>query len=690
MFAFPTLKEKKEKGARFLRDLDIAIDFFMEKKWIVINGHKEYGKTTLLKWLFKSYYERKKFPVFLDPKKVPLSADGEKLNSFVEDSYINYYENIQREEIATKNPEELICLIDNLDLIQLDDKNAREFLKYLINKFAVVVVTRNMDLNIVNPINYVEMNSFLEEKFTALSIRPVSSSSKERLVNKWLMIDDENRGIDQVVFEGKRRDKYVQIQTVMQKNFFNKTPLDLLLVLSYLDQDDVVRIDYSKYSYIYEALIVTKLNQIADKDANTISVYKTILQQLAYHLYNEGKNEWVDEQYLMNIIFKYKESYSNLKLKAQEVVNRLVDYRFLENIGDEYCFKYSYMYYYFVANYISTKLSPEEKTNVIKDVFNNLVDDMNYNVALFLLHSMNKEYDIIPIIRNQNKSLLSEFEKFRYDDLSKLIIQWGGDIEEEVRKIYTVPENKNIPELRKRKLDNRDEIDAMEEKSGKQHPSNDELRQINKEVLQIVRLVDLAGNLLKNYSGELNNNCREEIIDIMICSVTKVIGAFCKFSMLAVYKIIDMVLERIRNGDEEDIEAQNSFTMFIKKLFADIWSHYVSLNIKYLARSLECDILRDNIDSYVSENPCEFSKMVRLEYIFRISQKLPVNDIYMLFKGKNKLKSISQSILKNSIYGYLSSYQYDYKDKQRICSTLGFNIRDVLIEEQKNSEMNKL
>jgi hypothetical protein len=64
------------------------------------------------------------------------------------------------------------------------------------------------------------------------------------------MLDDDNNGIDEVVFEGKRRNKYAQIETVMQNNFFNKTPLDLLLVLSYLDQDNVAPINYSYTSHL--------------------------------------------------------------------------------------------------------------------------------------------------------------------------------------------------------------------------------------------------------------------------------------------------------------------------------------------------------------------------------------------------------------------------------------------------------
>jgi hypothetical protein len=308
---------------------------------------------------------------------------------------------------------------------------------------------------------------------------------------------------------------------------------------------------------------------------------------------------------------------------------------------------------------------------------------------------MNKEYEILPIIKDQCSRHLGEFDGFVYDDLSKSIIQWGGKIENEVRRIYTVPENKNIPVLRKRRFIKGDELEEIEESNNQQTdehelPSDDELWSINNEVVQVLRLLEFSGNLLKNYSGELNNRCREEIISIMVNSLTKVIGAFCKFSMLAVNKIIDMVLEKIKTGDEPDIDAQNEFTQFIKKLFADIWMEYVRLCLRRLAGFLECDLLRKNIDDYVDNNTCDFTRMIRLEFILRTTQNLPVKDINILFKGKNRLGSISQDIMKGNIYRYLSNYQYNLVDKQSVCSTLGFSIKDVLIEEKKNSEMNKL
>lgn len=70
--------------------------------------------------------------------------------------------------------------------------------------------------------------------------------------------------------------------------------------------------------------------------------------------------------------------------------------------------------------------------------------------------------------------------------------------------------------------------------------------------------------------------------------------------------------------------------------------------------------------------------------MIRISSiKLPVKEIRNLFKGKGAIGDASQNIFKNNIYMYLRNYQFDNRDRQTVCSILGFDIKNMLLEEQK-------
>ena len=122
----------------------------------------------------------------------------------------------------------------------------------------------------------------------------------------------------------------------------------------------------------------------------------------------------------------------------------------------------------------------------------------------------------------------------------------------------------------------------------------------------------------------------------------------------------------------------------IKYLFSQIWFQFTSVNISALANSLGSDVIKENINTYSNVMETEFVKMTRLEYLLRVANtRLPVSDINELFKGKDCLSDISKNILKYNISRYLSSYQFDDNDRRKVCTILGFNIKDILIDEQK-------
>ena len=479
----------------------------------------------------------------------------------------------------------------------------------------------------------------------------------------------------------------------MKGNFFNKTPIDLLLVLSYLDQDGEAQIDYSRYSFIYEKHILEKLNAIGEKTTQTIEMYKTLLQNIAYKMFKDKIYGYVQDSYIYTIILEYKEKHSGMRIAISKLIERMVDFRFLENKGDTYRFKYSYMYFYFAGSYIAKKMNPEKRDEVIKEVFENIDKDLNYNIALFLAYNLSIEYDILPIVSKMSDSLLTEFKDFKYENVRALIAEWGGNIEKKIERIYTVPENDQIPLLRSRKLHKQEEAEGkreestdLNEESEKNNSSgvHEEMKQTNQEVLKVGRLVDYVGNILKNYSGGMENPQREFIIDVMFKSVTKVLGSFCNYSTYTVDKLIDMLEEKIKDGDEETIQAKSDFIQAVKMLISEIWLQFVSANVTALSFGLESEDIKENINDYCLNNQIDLVKMTRVEYLIRIaSAHLPVSDIRDLYSGKNCLEEVSQNIFKNNIYRYLSNYQFDNKDRQAICSLLGFNIKNILLDEQK-------
>ena len=127
---------------------------------------------------------------------------------------------------------------------------------------------------------------------------------------------------------------------------------------------------------------------------------------------------------------------------------------------------------------------------------------------------------------------------------------------------------------------------------------------------------------------------------------------------------------------------------FLLKLIKDfiniLWSTFIELNVDNLAYCWECDIIENDINAYKEKMQSAFFDMVNVEFKIRITDdRLPISDIEKCLSGKRKLGSFSLVILKNIIVSYLSSYQYNSKDKERICDMFGFNYKKLFLEDQK-------
>lgn len=447
--------------------------------------------------------------------------------------------------------------------------------------------------------------------------------------------------------------------------------------------------DYSRFSYVYDCLIREKINDISDKDNKTALAYRTLLEILAYDLYSKDVGSIFDEQYVLEAIANYNENYPRLKGTSVKVIQKLVQYKILEEKNDRYKFKYDYMYYYFAGSYIVDILSPDERDKKTKEILSNLSSEKNYNIGLFMAYSVNPEHDILPKLQSISSELLSEYKEFKYEDQKDFLKKINSDVLEKLDKIYSIPENSEIPQIQENKKIRQDDID--EEKADKEETekkAKEDLDIIFTDFVKLLRLIEFQGDVLKNYTTKIKNQPRKNIIELMGNSNLKLIGFLCKRLSDQVDKIIEIVEKKTKEGKEDKIPEKDILLSLIKDFISILWSGFIEINVDNLAYCWDCDLLEDDIVAYKEKVQSAFFDMVNVEYKIRITDdKLPVDDIERCLTGKRKLGSFSKSIMKNIVASYLSSYQYDSKDKERVCNLLGFNYKKLFLEDQKNAAL---
>lgn len=690
IFVFPVVQGKYEnrpERTKIFRGQEKIIEVINDKKRILLDGGKESGKTALLKRLFMIYAESDLFPIMLSGENI-YSAGEFSINSQIREEYLKSYNNIKVDSIMQLESRNRVCLIDDFDEIHLSDKEQKKLLELLCVQFGIVILTTNDKNNMAGPIKNIETNQYFDSNFYRLEIATMRRVMKYKLIEKWLLLEDPAQDIKSLEFQAKVKEKTSQIQNVIKNGYFSNTPIEFLLVLSYIDNAKAISPDYSKYSYIYDSLIREKINDIADKDTMMCSAYMTLLQMLAYELYESGTGEMFDEMFLLKTIVKYNEEYTPFRDKIAQIIIKLIDKKILDERNNKYKFKYSYMYYYFAGSYIENVLSPEYKANKIGEIFSDLSNETNYNIALFMAYSMNTEHVILPKIREVEKTLLKEYEECIYEDQCKLIVNVNDSILQKLNMIYEIPENSQIPEFQEKLREQKDELDEIELENQKNIDETEQRKReyfdtIFNDFTKLLRLIQFEGDVLKNYATKIRNKPRYEIIELMGNSNLKLIGFFGNMISAELDKIIEVVERKLQTESEQNQINKMTLVKLIHEYMSVIWSQFIEINVSNLAICWDTDMIKQDIYTYKESKKSHFFDIVNIEYLFRITdKKLPIKEIEHALKGKDKLDNFSCQILKRIIAGYLMNYQYDPIDKQRVCELLDFNYKKLYIEQQ--------
>ena len=71
--------------------------------------------------------------------------------------------------------EKKVCIIDNFEEIVVSDKLIKKILHYLTCKFGIVVITSNLQNDLLGFLKNVETKEYLEKKFTRLYIQDLKT-----------------------------------------------------------------------------------------------------------------------------------------------------------------------------------------------------------------------------------------------------------------------------------------------------------------------------------------------------------------------------------------------------------------------------------------------------------------------------------------------------------------------------------
>ena len=229
-----------------------------------------------------------------------------------------------------------------------------------------------------------------------------------------------------------------------------------------------------------------------------------------------------------------------------------------ERISGSIWFRFTYVYYFYLARYISKHLEDIDMQDAVRHMCRHLHVTEYADVILFVIHHSDNSF-VLESIRSATASLMCDQMKFQFeDDDDNKMLSWANSLTLETRRPALEERDPGVEQ--QRELRDKDLLEAERrdlEDSGSYLPRSPEKPMDALHMLAqagvAAKTVDLLGQILKNYYGSLKIERKldiaEEAVDVGLRAL------YCYFEMCQMEdeKIVRILAEARRDYELDNI-----------------------------------------------------------------------------------------------------------------------------------------
>jgi hypothetical protein len=494
VFVYPNLREvTNTEGVPRLIDGEHVLDHIIAGRKVMILGADESGKTALAKGLFRGLHERGFVPVLVDGKAFKPHVD-DKLYRDLYRLFEEQYSPRFLEKFKQLSGSQKIVIIDDFHRLNLRHPVARQKVMRLLDDFAdrYVLIANDQSQQYTDLLT-VELAGDAFTVMPRYEIEELGHLARDNLMDKWFSLEEDNaEGV--VELSRKVNEAHATINTIVGKNFVPAYPIFILAVLQAIEVGKSVDTSAGTYGYFYELFIRTNLAKMSD--AMEYDVKMGYLSFLAHRMFVERIAEpSLDE--LKEIHYHYERAY-DLPLSFERMLSDLKQASILDEVAAGYYgFKYKYIFYYFVANYLKEHISEDEVRALISSMSTTIYVEEHANILLFLAHLIKDPFTIGQMIDEARKL----YDGFAPAEFGKDVVFSDEIAAEEVRYSERVAST-----FRQETLQRADEIEremSVVERGSSIPDSSDQDAADIFEFDVAMKTIQILGQMLKNFPGSL-------------------------------------------------------------------------------------------------------------------------------------------------------------------------------------------
>ena len=678
IFVYPKLKKINGVEAIKKYDSEKLRHDILELKKIIISGENQSGKTTLCKVVYKIFIELNHIPVYIEDDNKFLGNPISK----IENAFNEQYENATYDDVDKSR---IVPIIDNFHYAKHQEKYIEV---YKIFKYQVLIVDDIYGLNIQKQNLIKDYNKFKINEFNAIE--------RDLLIRKWILITENDLiRINQNHFQQSVDEKTEMIENslgvIFGKGIMPSFPFFILSLLAAQDIQKPLDQEITSQGHCYQALIYLYLRKEGVRN-DQFDIYSNFLTELSFFIYENGGNSLDNSKF--NEFLKIYTTRFNMPIPIADVLTKLSNVSICRfDSLNQFSFCYTYIYYFFVAKYISENI--EEKKTVLNNIISNLHTDENAYITVFIAHHSKSNYLLDELLLNAE----IQFEKYNPSTLDKNELSFFDKNEEKIVKAILpafdhncTEERAKILELKSEFEENKTEKNAIEESNAqKENVSEEEANELLHDLRLSIKTVEVMGLIIKNRSGSLGLDKLEYIFEQGLKVHLRILTSF--FELIkdeqTEIEFIEFINERICQINEERIENNEKELSIekIEKISKDIfWNMSFGVVHGFITKAIHSlgssNLLKIAENVSIKQNtPSSFIVYQGINMWYGKSIKL--NEISARI-SKDDFSKTADKLIKFKVVEHSRLHKIEYGKLQEIGDKLNMSIDRLLADRALN------
>lgn len=628
----------------------------MTAEGVLIEGEEKAGSTSLLHQLYRQYHDRGFVPLLIKGRDIKRTTEAD-VDALLRRAVTKQYGEEKVAAYFQAERSRKLLLLDDFDHSPLKAGDARaKVLECLRKRFGHLVVTVGEMFEMREMIEGDSSRALLSLEHYQL--QPFGFVLRGQLIDRWLSIGADGTLDEATLIERRdRAEKFVN--AIMRKAIIPALPLYLLTLLQSMEAGSSGNFKDSALGHYYHFLLTQGFQNAGVKTDQLTEMFQ-YAGHLAWEFHRNGKRELTLPE-LRAFNDRFSRHWHRVDFSTR--LDLFVSARVLNKVGEDYGFRYPYIFYYLKGRYLSENLADEEIRAYIARCCEHLYVRDHANTVLFLAHHTNDDF-VLRSIANTLHNLFPGRSPLRFSGDTGVVNQL---IEDAPKLAYS---GEKPTEHRKRRNEIEDQLDdgddgLRDEEEGEEEPS------LIAQMTMLFKTTEILGQVLKNQYSTIPRFRKAELLEDLFNGPLRAIRDFYEYferNPDALATEIDAALKR--KGNIEDAEERKAIA---RKVTAGFIQFVTFGFLQRTSQSIGSENLFEEVQDVVRANGSPAFKMIELGIRLDSPKAIPREELKAIFREVEK-DLIANRVIHIMILNRLYMFKTTERDMQWLSQEFKINL----------------